>query len=305
MGKSNPKGRFMPPGNTSIGSDSSSALTSGEHIASVKDSNKRPKLAAEKQVTEQLETDKHTEQNNAKHCQYMQQIHSKKNASPISMVSRSGVISAITWTEESENSSQITQAQRSENKSAITQTEAKCSLPIRLVEENKKTHGQLHWWKGAKNQLQITQDEARRNNLPITWAMDVLNRRATTLTIKQTEDSGISSKMCGAKDMENTLPITQAGNRRSTRRPVRNRVGKKIKRKTLIMFILTAVFIFTTILYMTLLSLIAHDVLETLSNSGKAAYFLVFFRFYFINHVINPILHGFLDLHLRSLERNL
>ena len=138
MGKSNPKGRFMPPGNTSIGSDSSSALTSGEHIASVKDSNKRPKLAAERQVTEQLETDKHTEQNNAKHCQYMQQIHSKKNASPISMVSRSGVISAITWTEESENSSQITQAQRSENKSAITQTEAKCSLPIRLVEENKK-----------------------------------------------------------------------------------------------------------------------------------------------------------------------
>ena len=152
----------------------------------------------------------------------------------------------------------------------------------------------------------ITQDEARRNNLPITWAMDVLNRRATTLTIKQTEDSGISSKMCGAKDMENTLPITQAGNRRSTRRHVRNRVGKKIKRETLIMFILTAVFIFTTILYMTLLSLIAHDVLETLSNSGKAAYFFFFFfsvLFYKPRDQSNTT--WIFDPHLRSLERNL
>ena len=112
MGKSNPKGRFMPPGNTSIGSDASSALTSGEHIANVKDSNKGPKLAAERPVTEQLETDQQTEQNNSKHCQYMQHIHSKENASPISTVSRSGIISAITWTEESENSSPITGAKK-------------------------------------------------------------------------------------------------------------------------------------------------------------------------------------------------
>ena len=86
----------------------------------------------------------------------------------------------------------------------------------------------------------------------------------------------------------------------STKTPTRKKIGKKVKRKTLIMFILTALFIFTTIMYMTLLSLIANDVLQTLSNSQKAAYFF-FFRFYFINHVINPILYGFLDPRFRSI----
>ena len=298
MVKSNSKGRFSPPGNTSIGSDASSALTSGEHIASVKDSNKRPKLATERPVTEQLEIDKQSEQNNAKQCQYMRQINSKKNASPISTVSRSGMVLAVTRTEESENSSPITRVERSENKSAITQTGAKCSLPLTLAEGSENTLP-ITLVEGSENTLPITRAEARRSNLPITWAMDLLNRRATTLPIKQAVESGISSKMSGAKEKENTLPITQVGNSDSTRRPVRNRIGKKIKRKTLIMFILTAVFIFTTILYMTLLSLIAHDVLETLSNSGKAAYFF-FFRFYFINHVINPILYGFLDPHFKK-----
>ena len=86
----------------------------------------------------------------------------------------------------------------------------------------------------------------------------------------------------------------------TTKTPTRKKIGTKVKRKTLIMFILTALFIFTTIMYMTLLSLIASDVLTHLSNSQKAAYFF-FFRFYFINHAINPILYGFLDPRFRSI----
>ena len=84
----------------------------------------------------------------------------------------------------------------------------------------------------------------------------------------------------------------------STKTPSRKTIGKKVKRKTLIVFILTALFVFTTVMYVALLSFVVNDNLHTLSNSQIAAYFF-FFRLYFINHVINPILYGFLDLSFR------
>ena len=80
----------------------------------------------------------------------------------------------------------------------------------------------------------------------------------------------------------------------SSEKPKGKKHAKRIRRKTLIMFILTAVFIVTTILYLTLLSFIAKDILQNLTNAQKAVYFF-FFRLYFINHVINPILYGILD----------
>lgn len=79
---------------------------------------------------------------------------------------------------------------------------------------------------------------------------------------------------------------------------------QKIKRKTLIMFILTAVFITTTILYLTLLNLIANSILQTLSKTQKSIYFF-FFRLYFINHVINPVLYGLLDPQFRRVIKDL
>ena len=89
---------------------------------------------------------------------------------------------------------------------------------------------------------------------------------------------------------------------------VKKNTGKKharrIRRKTWIMFILTAVFIFTTVLYLTLLNLIANNVLLTLSNAEKAIYFF-FFRLYFINHAINPVLYGVLDPHFRRVLKQL
>jgi uncharacterized membrane protein len=78
----------------------------------------------------------------------------------------------------------------------------------------------------------------------------------------------------------------------------------RVRRKTLIMFILTVVFIITTILYLTLLSFIARSILDTLSDSGKAVYFF-FFRLYFINHVINPIIYGVLDPHFKQVVKHL
>ena len=76
--------------------------------------------------------------------------------------------------------------------------------------------------------------------------------------------------------------------------------ASRVRRKTLIMLILTTVFISTTILYLTLLNLIMKGVLRSLSNTQKSIYFF-FFRLYFINHVINPILFGILDLEFRTI----
>ena len=84
----------------------------------------------------------------------------------------------------------------------------------------------------------------------------------------------------------------------SERKPPKQKHLRRLRRKTLIMFILTAVFIFTTVLYLTLLNLIANDVLQTLSKTQKSVYFF-FFRLYFINHVINPFLYGMLDPQFR------
>ena len=84
-----------------------------------------------------------------------------------------------------------------------------------------------------------------------------------------------------------TLSTKRVANRRSSKRA-------QIRRKTLIMFILTVIFICTTVLYLTLLMFISKGVLESFTSAERSAYFF-FFRLYFINHVINPILYGILD----------
>lgn len=111
-----------------------------------------------------------------------------------------------------------------------------------------------------------------------------------TLGMTRQEDCNCTPKVTSKVDKIKKLPS--------------NSNAAKIKRKTLIMFILTAIFIFTTILYLTLLNLIANDVLQSLSKSQKSAYFF-FFRLYFINHVINPILYGLLDPHFRRILKQI
>ena len=74
----------------------------------------------------------------------------------------------------------------------------------------------------------------------------------------------------------------------------------RTKRKTIIMLVLTTVFVVTMSVYVILVSLIAErNILQTLANSEKAIYFL-FLRLYFINCLINPFLYGVMDPRFRN-----
>ena len=72
--------------------------------------------------------------------------------------------------------------------------------------------------------------------------------------------------------------------------------GARLRRKTLIMWILTIVFITTTVLYFGLIGHMSDsdDYITSLSVQERAAW-LFFLRLYFINSIINPVLYGFLD----------
>ena len=72
--------------------------------------------------------------------------------------------------------------------------------------------------------------------------------------------------------------------------------GARLRRKTLIMWILTSVFITTTVLYFGMISHVSDsdDYVSTFTVSERAIW-LFFLRLYFINSIINPILYGFLD----------
>lgn len=87
-----------------------------------------------------------------------------------------------------------------------------------------------------------------------------------------------------------------------------------LKRKTKIMLVLTTVFNVTIIIYLVLSCLVANQesILKELTKREKVIFFL-FWRFYFINCVINPVLYGLMDprfrkgvkeiFHLKTLSR--
>ena len=72
-----------------------------------------------------------------------------------------------------------------------------------------------------------------------------------------------------------------------------------VRRKTLITIILTVIFMVTTIVYFALLLLITENYLVDLTFTQRSIYFF-FFRLYFINHVINPIVYGILDTQFKT-----
>lgn len=86
---------------------------------------------------------------------------------------------------------------------------------------------------------------------------------------------------------------------RSRRRVAQMNVVRK--RKTVIMLILTSVFIATMTVYVVLTSLVAKPdgILDAMSDSTKVVFFF-FWRLYFINCVVNPILYGFMDPRFRT-----
>ena len=72
------------------------------------------------------------------------------------------------------------------------------------------------------------------------------------------------------------------------------------KQKTVIMLSLTSVFIVTVTLYIALLSIVAEkdNILKKAGKHEKVVFFF-FWRLYFINSVINPILYGVMDPRFR------
>ena len=86
---------------------------------------------------------------------------------------------------------------------------------------------------------------------------------------------------------------------------VRERISEggpfRRKPKTFIMLVLTSVFILTMVLYIALLSLVAktNNILRELSNTKRVVFFF-FWRSYFINCVINPLLYGVMDPRFRK-----
>ena len=119
------------------------------------------------------------------------------------------------------------------------------------------------------------------------------------------ESQPITNTLSDNKNISQSKFVSAWGNETgTTMRPQRKLFTRKIRRKTLIMLILTVVFVSTTILYLTLLSLVLKGILRSLTNAEKCLYFF-FFRLYFINHVINPILYGVLDRHFRRVLRHM
>ncbi|KAK3611095.1 hypothetical protein CHS0354_000102 [Potamilus streckersoni] len=88
--------------------------------------------------------------------------------------------------------------------------------------------------------------------------------------------------------------------------PLSGQEHPTIERKTLIMFIFSAVFFTTTVIYLIMLSLIGSEdnILRKLTDGQRAVYFL-FFRFYFIHHAINPFVYAFLDVHFQEAIREM
>ncbi|XP_045188136.2 type-1 angiotensin II receptor-like [Mercenaria mercenaria] len=89
-------------------------------------------------------------------------------------------------------------------------------------------------------------------------------------------------------------------------RATKREVAIRVRRNTLIMFILTLTFIVTTVLYFVLITFIASskNILQYLSDGQKAVYFF-FLRLYFINHIINPAVYGLLDPQFQSALRKI
>lgn len=135
------------------------------------------------------------------------------------------------------------------------------------------------------------------------------------LRIRVIEESAFSSSTSSTTDVRNKGYISDEGlsssdlesNTRGKNKRKRTKTAKstrgasqragnhnRLRRKTLIMVILTVAFIITTVTYLVLLSFIANGILRELSDVQRVVYFF-FFRLYFINHVINPVIYGLLD----------
>ena len=79
----------------------------------------------------------------------------------------------------------------------------------------------------------------------------------------------------------------------------------RITRKTVIMFVVTLIFNVTMLIYFcALFVIVCRKHIYSFVDTGSAAIFFLFWRLYFINHVINPIVYGLLDYRFREALTN-
>ena len=133
------------------------------------------------------------------------------------------------------------------------------------------------------------------------------------LVIYEVEDHGIcvkKSKIAKAsnkkkrklKPRQTESSIKKPNYTDSLKRSVRFSVSSKdkLRRRTLITFVFTAIFISTTIMYIIFSFRVANDNATQSLSFRQLAAFLFVYRLYFINSVIHPILYGVLDPRFRK-----
>ena len=137
------------------------------------------------------------------------------------------------------------------------------------------------------------------------------------LVIYEIEDNGICvkkskiAKSSKKKKRKSKRKKTNSAKRKSNytdslKRKVKFSVSARdrLRRRTLITFVFTAIFIGTTIMYIIFSFRVTHEnAIQSLSFS-QLAVFLFMYRLYFINSVIHPILYGFLDPRFRKTLKN-
>ena len=80
---------------------------------------------------------------------------------------------------------------------------------------------------------------------------------------------------------------------------------RRITQKTVIMFVVTLIFNVTMLIYFcALFVIVRRKHIFSVVDTGSAAIFFLFWRLYFINHVINPIVYGLLDYRFREALTN-
>lgn len=115
--------------------------------------------------------------------------------------------------------------------------------------------------------------------------------------IKQLSNASFSSVSVGAKGDNST-----AARRRTMSRQASSFGLRRFPYKTLIWFILTLVFIITYMMYL-ILALKVPGL--TKMDASSFSLFVGFYRLYFINNIINPIIYALLDKNFRSACRNI
>ncbi|XP_052772740.1 orexin receptor type 2-like [Mya arenaria] len=146
----------------------------------------------------------------------------------------------------------------------------------------------------SKQKLKISDGGSVSNsNVPTGIEMATIDLSTTVTRSLDDESEPVDVDDCRVMDAHTSCDggTSEVRPKKRIRRQRRD-IASRVRRKTYIMFVLTIIFIVTTILYMTLLA--SADILKSLNDYEKAVYFF-FFRLVFINHVINPFVYGCLD----------